>query len=169
MFYGLTSTVSLNKLSYSCSAFCWHFKSSSFTLLFTSPHLVSFHFISSSHLFYEKTAIAIAYERMGVNFYQTFFNDLWRFLEKIFAVLKAYIYRRVLATGHKLKKLSALDICCFPKFIGLLLTTKGWWGDDFSVDTYRTGMIGLMSPKVGWIVKKFFYRGHFCMNISRFE
>ena len=45
------TAVSLNKLSYSCSAFCWHFKSSSFTLLFTSPHLVSFHFISSSHLF----------------------------------------------------------------------------------------------------------------------
>ena len=49
LIYGLTSTVSLNKLSYSCSAFCWHLKSSSFT--FTSPHLVSFHFISSSHLF----------------------------------------------------------------------------------------------------------------------
>ena len=60
LFYGLTSTVSLNKLSFSCSAFCWHFKSSSFTLLFTSPHLVSFHFISSSHLFYEEIAIAIA-------------------------------------------------------------------------------------------------------------
>ena len=76
LFYGLTSTVSLNKLSYSCSAFCWHFKSSSFILLFTSPHLVSFHFISSSHLFYEEIAIAIAYERMGINFYQAFFNDL---------------------------------------------------------------------------------------------
>ena len=46
LFYGLTSTVSLNKVTYSSSSFCWHFKSSSFILLFTSPHLVSSHFIS---------------------------------------------------------------------------------------------------------------------------
>jgi hypothetical protein len=60
LFYGLTLIVSLNKLSYSCSAFCWHFKSSSFT--FYSLHLISYHFIfsSSSHLFYEEIAIAIA-------------------------------------------------------------------------------------------------------------
>ena len=49
LFYGLTSTVSLNKLSYSCSVFCWHFKSSSFTLLFhfTSSRIISFYFFIS--------------------------------------------------------------------------------------------------------------------------
>jgi hypothetical protein len=31
LFYGLTLVLSLNKLSWSCSAFCLHFKSSSFT------------------------------------------------------------------------------------------------------------------------------------------
>jgi hypothetical protein len=55
-----TLTVSLNKLSYLCSAFCC-----TLNLLhshFYSLHLISYHFIfsSSSHLFYEEITIAIA-------------------------------------------------------------------------------------------------------------
>ena len=46
----ITSTVSLNKVSYSSSAFCWHFKSSSFTLIiihFTTSRIISFYFFIS--------------------------------------------------------------------------------------------------------------------------
>jgi hypothetical protein len=57
-FTDYNSTMSQNKLSYSCSSVFWHFKSSSFTLLLTSHHLVSFHFTSPSHLCYDEIAIA---------------------------------------------------------------------------------------------------------------